>query len=87
MHWNFQFPSIQIVLSSGANEITPLNVPYTRECSRCFLSAVKLLTTAVIRTTRIRQGYLYPHSGPSVRVRTRDELAFLTIKGPKNWHS
>ncbi len=35
------------------------------------------------RSYRIRQGYLYSGGGrPSVRVRRRDNQAFLTIKGP-----
>lgn len=33
-------------------------------------------------STRIRQGYLNQEGGRTVRVRTRDEKAYLTIKGP-----
>lgn len=33
-------------------------------------------------STRIRQGYLNQAGGRTVRVRTRDEKAYLTIKGP-----
>lgn len=33
-------------------------------------------------STRIRQGYLNQERGRTVRVRTRDDKAYLTIKGP-----
>ncbi len=33
--------------------------------------------------SRIRQGYICRESGRTVRVRTRDDRAYLTIKGPR----
>lgn len=35
-----------------------------------------------VRACRIRQGYICRQDGKTVRVRRRDEEAFLTIKGP-----
>jgi CYTH domain-containing protein len=37
-----------------------------------------------IRTKRITQGYLCVDSGRTVRIRTADEQAFITIKGPSD---
>lgn len=35
-------------------------------------------------STRIRQGYVAHENGRTVRVRTRDDKAYLTIKGPSD---
>jgi adenylate cyclase len=37
----------------------------------------------VVRTTRIRQGYLCEDQGTTVRVRIRDDVGYLTIKGER----
>lgn len=53
------------------------------EIERKYLLRDSSWREAVGRTTRIRQGYLCTDTGLSVRVRTRDEQAFLTVKGSR----
>jgi adenylate cyclase len=53
------------------------------EIERKFLLRDDTWRQAVVRTTRIRQGYLCTESGRTVRVRTRDAEAYLTIKGAR----
>ena len=53
------------------------------EIERKFLVRDDSYKTMAHRSYRIKQGYLYSGGGrPSVRVRRRDDAAFLTIKGP-----
>lgn len=51
------------------------------EIERKFLVKGDYASKAV-SSTRIRQGYLNQAGGRTVRVRTRDDKAYLTIKGP-----
>ena len=39
---------------------------------------------SVTSSSRIRQGYIAHENGRTVRVRTRDDKAYLTIKGPSD---
>jgi len=53
------------------------------EIERKFLVLDDSFRQQARRSYRIQQGYLYSGGGrPSVRVRRRDDQAFLTIKGP-----
>jgi adenylate cyclase len=53
------------------------------EIERKFLVNDASWKQAVVRSTRIKQGYLCTESGRTVRVRTRDEEAWLNIKGSR----
>jgi adenylate cyclase len=54
------------------------------EIERKFLVRDESWRASVSRTTRIKQGYLCTDTGRSVRVRTRDDEAWLTIKGSRH---
>lgn len=53
------------------------------EIERKFLVAGEFKSQAV-SSSRIRQGYIAHENGRTVRVRTRDDKAYLTIKGPSD---
>ncbi|MFN0010649.1 MAG: CYTH domain-containing protein [Phycisphaerales bacterium] len=52
------------------------------EIERKFLVRSDAWRSEVVRSARLRQGYLCSQSGRTVRVRVAGEAAFLTIKGP-----
>jgi adenylate cyclase len=54
------------------------------EIERKFLVCDESWRAAVSRTTRIKQGYLSTDKGRSVRVRTRGDEAWITIKGSRS---
>ncbi|KMY86043.1 hypothetical protein BUMB_04613c [Candidatus Paraburkholderia calva] len=51
------------------------------EIERKFLVRDDSWREGIVRTTPIRQGYLCTETGRSVRVRMRDDEAWLTVKG------
>jgi adenylate cyclase len=53
------------------------------EIERKFLVASDSWQQSVVKSTPIKQGYLCTESGRTVRVRTRDEEAWLTVKGSR----
>jgi adenylate cyclase len=53
------------------------------EIERKFLVKDHSWKQSVVRSTRIKQGYLCTDSGRTVRVRTRDDEAWLTVKGAR----
>lgn len=56
----------------------------THEIERKFLVASDTFKQEAHTSTRIRQGYLCTDPARTVRVRTRGEKAYLTIKGKSN---
>lgn len=52
------------------------------EIERKFLVVSDAWRREVVRSTRLRQGYICSGAGRTVRVRIAGEAAFLTIKGP-----
>lgn len=52
------------------------------EIERKFLVTGSQFKQQAYASSRIKQGYICSHHGRTVRVRLRDEHAFLTIKGP-----
>jgi len=54
------------------------------EIERKFLVTSEDFKSEAFISTRIKQGYLSSHSGRTVRVRTRGEKGFLTVKGESN---
>lgn len=55
-----------------------------KEIERKFLVKDTSFRQAALSKSRIRQGYLSSARGRTVRVRVRDEKAYLTIKGPSD---
>ncbi len=53
------------------------------ETERKFLVRDSSYKELAFSHSRIRQGYICRESGRTVRVRTRDDRAYLTIKGPR----
>jgi adenylate cyclase len=53
------------------------------EIERKFLVSDESWRAVVSRTTRIKQGYLCTEPGRSVRVRIRDDEAWITVKGSR----
>lgn len=51
------------------------------EIERKFLLKDDSWTSQVVRSHVLKQGYLASSPGPTVRIRTSDQRAFLTIKG------
>jgi adenylate cyclase len=54
------------------------------EIERKFLVRDDGWKASVVRTTRIRQGYLCEDRGTTLRVRTRDDVGYLTVKGERS---
>ena len=54
------------------------------EIERKFLVTTEDFKSEAYKSTRIRQGYLSSAPGRTVRVRTKGEKGFLTVKGESN---